>query len=79
LADELIVYDPLPNGQLCWAIAWVAETMPGWWVQHGDGAEARRFFPRKELFPFAPSDVVDWMRKAHAYHACVPRRIVNVG
>lgn len=81
--DEHILYDPLPSGQLCWAIAWADGHSYGWWVQHGDKAEARRFFTRTIVLgpfpPVVPARIVDWMRKAHAYHPCEPRKIVTVG
>ncbi len=81
MADKWALYDPRPSGKLCWAVMWVDENRPGWWVQHGDNREARRFFSYatvpQPFPPVIPEAIVDWMRESHAHLPCEPKEIVR--
>jgi len=81
LADEWALYDPLPNGELCWAVSWEDENRHGWWTQHGNNQEARRFFPHSAaphpFPPVIPPDMVRWMRESHTHLPCEPKKIVH--
>ena len=45
-----------------------------WWVQHGTELEARRVFTN-----MPSSEVYDWIREAHEYHPCKPKKLVRPG
>lgn len=81
MVDNWALYHPLSNGELCWAVMWVAENAYGWWVQHGDNQEARRFFPYatvpRPFPPLLPEVIVVWMAEAHAHLPCEPKKIIH--
>ena len=81
--SERSLYDPLPNGNLCWATFWKDPTRFGWWVQHGAETEARRFLPLAEVYPMSSEELTamiwDWVREAHEYRPCKPKKLVSPG
>ena len=52
----------------------------GWWFQHGERPEARRWFsarqPHSTRAEFYPQPILDWFDEVHAYEAAPEERVL---